>query len=101
MLHAALTSQPPFNPPTGAYPLAFYLDAHRHHPPPQPSQLAPAVPTGFDAAIARGMATHPADRFPTAGIWPPPPTPRCSPHPSAARAPRSPPRTTAQPPDAG
>ncbi len=67
VLHTALTGRPPFTAPTGAFPLGFYLDAHRSQSPPRPSRLVPEVPAGFDTTIARGMAKQPADRYRTAG----------------------------------
>lgn len=39
--------------------------AHLTAPPPQPSQINPGVPAGFDAVIAKGMAKNPDDRYQT------------------------------------
>src|SRR5262249_32744474 len=41
-------------------------EAHRTDEPPKPSSLDPAIPVGFDAVIARGMAKEPVDRYQSA-----------------------------------
>ncbi|BAX91267.1 serine/threonine-protein kinase PknD [Mycobacterium shigaense] len=40
--------------------------AHRTDEPPRPSSVDPAIPVGFDAVIARGMAKEPVDRYQSA-----------------------------------
>ncbi|EFG76124.1 kinase domain protein [Mycobacterium parascrofulaceum ATCC BAA-614] len=40
--------------------------AHRNDAPPKPSGFDPAIPVGFDAVIARGMAKEPDDRYQSA-----------------------------------
>jgi len=40
--------------------------AHRTDEPPKPSSVDPAIPVGFDAVIARGMAKEPVDRYQSA-----------------------------------
>ncbi|WP_156689495.1 serine/threonine-protein kinase PknD [Mycobacterium sp. Marseille-P9652] len=40
--------------------------AHRTNEPPKPSGVDPAIPAGFDAVIARGMAKDPEDRYQSA-----------------------------------
>jgi serine/threonine protein kinase len=67
VLYQALTGQAPFVPPDHAHPLGFYLNAHLHRPPPQPSAGDPPLPTAWDAVIARGMAKDPEQRYPSAG----------------------------------
>jgi serine/threonine protein kinase, bacterial len=40
--------------------------AHQTDEPPKPSSVDPAIPVGFDAVIARGMAKEPVDRYQSA-----------------------------------
>ena len=61
VLHAALTGRPPF--PRISLPQT--LLAHLNDPPPRPSESG--APRGFDAVMARALAKHPADRYPSAG----------------------------------
>jgi hypothetical protein len=63
VLFECLTGRPPRS---GNEPAAK-LAAHLHEPPPLPTRTNPAVPAGFDAVIARGMARDPRQRFATAG----------------------------------
>jgi tRNA A-37 threonylcarbamoyl transferase component Bud32/ketosteroid isomerase-like protein len=62
LLVAALTGRPPF--PHGTVPAT--MGAHLHEPPPRVSDRAP-VPESFDAVVARALAKHPDDRYPSAG----------------------------------
>lgn len=43
--------------------------AHLTQAPPRVSEIAPGVPAGFDAVIARAMAKRPDDRFPSAAAF--------------------------------
>ena len=61
VLHAALLGGPPF--PRSTVPAT--LLAHLHDPPPRPSERG--APEGFDRVMARALAKHPADRYPSAG----------------------------------
>jgi serine/threonine-protein kinase len=69
VLHTTLTGETPF--PRGTVPATML--AHLGEPPPQPSAVAPGVPTAsgvptaFDAVIARALAKAPGSRFPSAG----------------------------------
>ncbi|MGE3287840.1 MAG: protein kinase, partial [Pseudonocardia sp.] len=67
VLCEALTGRAPFVPPTGAYPLAYFLQAHSSSPPPRPSDRDPHLPHGLDDVVCRGLAKAPSDRFATAG----------------------------------
>jgi serine/threonine-protein kinase len=62
VLFAALTGEPPFRRDT----VPQTMSAHLHQPPPRPSERAP-VPAEFDHVIARALAKHPEDRYPSAG----------------------------------
>ena len=62
VLFAALTGEPPFRRDT----VPQTMSAHLHQPPPLPSERAP-VPAEFDHVIARALAKHPEDRYPSAG----------------------------------
>jgi serine/threonine-protein kinase len=61
VLHAALLGGPPF--PRSTIPAT--LLAHLNDPPPRPSERG--APQGFDRVMARALAKHPADRYPSAG----------------------------------
>jgi ketosteroid isomerase-like protein len=63
VLHTTLTGETPF--PRGTVPATML--AHIGEPPPQPSAVAPGVPSAFDAVIARALAKRAADRYPSAG----------------------------------
>jgi serine/threonine protein kinase len=67
VLFQALTGWAPFVPPPQASARDFYLDAHRHRPPPAPSAHEAAIPDALDDVVARGMAKDPRSRFPSAG----------------------------------
>ncbi|WP_369636098.1 serine/threonine-protein kinase [Nocardia sp. JMUB6875] len=41
--------------------------AHLHEPPPSPSSVNAAVPTSFDAVVAKAMAKSPEDRYDSCG----------------------------------
>ncbi len=58
-----LTGSVPFPASSGVATLV----AHRTAPRPSACALAPRLPAGVDAALARGMAVDPAERFATAG----------------------------------
>jgi serine/threonine-protein kinase len=62
VLYECLTGRLPFS-GGGVEGLAA---AHRGTEPPKPSSFNPAIPVGFDAVIARGMAKEPEDRFQSA-----------------------------------
>ena len=63
LLAECLTGSKPF---AGAE-VGQVVRSHLHAPPPRPSQLAPGVPPGMDAVVARAMAKDPAHRYPSAG----------------------------------
>lgn len=63
VLFECLTGRPPR---AGTEPAAV-LAAHLHEPPPVPTRFDSAIPPGFDAVIAIGMARDPRQRFATAG----------------------------------
>jgi hypothetical protein len=67
VLFQALTGRAPFVPPAQASEGDFYLDAHRHRPPPAASAYRAALPRALDDVIARGMAKDPGSRFSSAG----------------------------------
>lgn len=50
----------------GGYTLEQQIGNHVVAPPPRPSDFNPALPRGFDAVIATGMAKRPSDRYDTA-----------------------------------
>ncbi|MCV7226703.1 bifunctional serine/threonine-protein kinase/transporter substrate-binding domain-containing protein [Mycolicibacterium komossense] len=62
VLHECLTGRRPY---TGES-LEQQLAGHLMTPPPLPSAVNPALPTGFDAVIAKGMAKKPDDRYQSA-----------------------------------
>ena len=62
VLFAALTGEAPFRRDT----VPQTMSAHLHQPPPRPSEHAP-VPPEFDHVVARALAKHPEDRYPSAG----------------------------------
>ncbi|BBY09229.1 serine/threonine-protein kinase PknD [Mycobacterium noviomagense] len=62
VLYQCLTGQYPF--PGDS--MEQQLTGHLMNPPPRPSITAPALPTGFDMVIAKGMAKNPAERYPSA-----------------------------------
>ena len=62
VLFAALTGEAPFRRDT----VPQTMSAHLHQPPPRPTDHAP-VPAAFDDVVARALAKHPEDRFPSAG----------------------------------
>src|SRR5918911_1283264 len=62
LLFAALTGTAPFRRET----VPATMSAHLHEAPPRPSERAP-VPLAFDGVVARALAKHPEDRFPSAG----------------------------------
>jgi serine/threonine protein kinase/class 3 adenylate cyclase len=61
VLYEALTGRPPF--PGDS--LEQQLTGHLATPPPRPSSSSPAVPEGFDAVVAKGMAKDPDQRYAT------------------------------------
>jgi streptogramin lyase/predicted Ser/Thr protein kinase len=63
LLFHALTGRLPY---TGEDALTL-LHAQLHEPPPRPSRVRPGIPEAFDRVVARGMAKHPAERYPSAG----------------------------------
>jgi serine/threonine protein kinase len=63
VLHQALTGHVPFPRDTEH----AKMWAHMSEPPPRPSAMAPHLPPGFDAAVARAMAKKPAERYATSG----------------------------------
>ncbi len=63
VLHECLTGAPPFL----GKDLAALMYAQLYYGPPPASSLVEGIPPELDAVIARGMAKHPSDRFPTAG----------------------------------
>lgn len=62
VLYECLTAQLPFS-GGGVEGMAV---AHLYTEPPTPSSFDPAIPAGFDAVIARGMAKNPDDRYQSA-----------------------------------
>ncbi len=62
VLHECLTGNRPY--PGDSF--EEQIAGHLTSPPPQPSAIAPNIPPGFDAVIARGMAKEPHDRYQTA-----------------------------------
>jgi serine/threonine protein kinase len=62
VLYECLTGSQPFPGNSMEQQIAGHLTA----PPPRPSQLQPAIPTGFDDVIARVMAKNPDDRYQSA-----------------------------------
>jgi serine/threonine protein kinase, bacterial len=62
VLYECLTGRVPFS--GGG--VAGLTAAHRNDAPPKPSSFDAAIPVGFDAVIARGMAKDPDDRFQSA-----------------------------------
>ncbi|GAB3020764.1 serine/threonine-protein kinase PknD [Mycobacterium bourgelatii] len=62
VLYECLTGRPPYA-GGGVEGLAA---AHLFDPPPKPCSIDPAIPIGFDAVIARGMAKQIDDRYQTA-----------------------------------
>jgi streptogramin lyase len=63
LFYTLITGSVPFPANSDAEALA----AHLHQTPPRPSQLAPNVPRGVDAVVARAMAKDPGRRYPSAG----------------------------------
>jgi tRNA A-37 threonylcarbamoyl transferase component Bud32 len=63
VLHQTLTGQVPYVRDSDV----AKMYAHLHEPPPAVTAIAPDVPAGFDAVVARGMAKDPAERYPSAG----------------------------------
>jgi YVTN family beta-propeller protein len=63
LLYQCLTARPPF--PGTDLPVLMY--SHLNVEPPKPSSIVAGIPDGLDAAVARGMAKKPEDRYPTAG----------------------------------
>jgi tRNA A-37 threonylcarbamoyl transferase component Bud32 len=62
VLHECLTGKLPY--PGGS--VEQMMAGHLTMDPPQPTTVNPAVPAGFDAVIARGMAKDPERRYQTA-----------------------------------
>lgn len=62
VLFECLTAQMPFS-SGGVEGMAV---AHLYTDPPKPSSFDPAIPAGFDAVIARGMAKNPDERYQSA-----------------------------------
>jgi serine/threonine protein kinase len=61
ILFTALTGDPPY----GGTPVEIY-SSHLKGVPPRPSERRPALPSEFDAVVARAMAVDPAQRYPDA-----------------------------------
>jgi serine/threonine kinase PknH len=59
VLHECLTGTQPYPGDT----LEQQYEGHRFLDPPQPSNLNPAIPAGFDEVVARGMAKNPDQRY--------------------------------------
>src|SRR4051794_12692849 len=62
VLHECLTGRRPYQGES----LEQQLAGHLMTPPPLPSAINPALPRGFDAVIAKGMAKKPGDRYQSA-----------------------------------
>ncbi|MEZ0366376.1 serine/threonine-protein kinase [Mycobacterium sp. pUA109] len=62
VFYQCLTGQRPF-PGQG---LEQQVAGHLTKPPPRPSAVVPALPSGLDDVIAKGMAKDPAERYPSA-----------------------------------
>jgi len=63
LAYECLTGEVPFERDTEV----AVLWAHVQEPPPKASATRPDLPTGSDGVIAKAMAKHPDDRYPTAG----------------------------------
>ena len=63
VLHECLTGSPPYRSDSAG----VLIGAHLHAAIPQPSQIRPGIPAGFDPVVARGMAKNPNDRYASAG----------------------------------
>jgi predicted ATPase len=61
VLYQCLTGAPPFSGSDAAV-----LWAHIQQPPPRPSDADSSLPHGLDAVVARALAKHPDERFPSA-----------------------------------
>ena len=62
VLHECLTGRRPYSGDS----LEQQLAGHMVAPPPRPSTLNPALPKGFDAVVAKGMAKNPDKRYQSA-----------------------------------
>ncbi|MGQ4614579.1 protein kinase domain-containing protein [Nocardia sp. R7R-8] len=62
VLHECLTGATPF--PSAS--MNVLIKSHMSDPPPRPSAQASGIPHALDEVVNRGMAKHPADRYPTA-----------------------------------
>jgi ABC-type amino acid transport substrate-binding protein len=62
VLHELLTGRRPYSGDS----LEQQLAGHLMTPPPLPTAVNPALPRGFDAVIAKGMAKKPGDRYQSA-----------------------------------
>ncbi len=63
VLYECLTGAPPYRSDSAS----VLINAHLHGPIPQPSDMRPGIPAGFDAVVTRGMAKNPDDRYASAG----------------------------------
>ncbi|WP_280273799.1 serine/threonine-protein kinase [Nocardia wallacei] len=92
-LYELLTGAKPFPRATAA----AVLHAHLEDPPPRPTAIRPELPPAIDAVVARALAKHPDQRYPSCGALaadaaaafgapraPVPPAPRPSAPPPAA-----------------
>ena len=62
LVYECLAGRPPFAGRTSGMALLW---AHLEEPPPAVTDAAPGLPVALDAALARGLAKQPGDRFPS------------------------------------
>lgn len=73
VLYECLTGSPPYRSDSAG----VLIGAHLHAAIPQPSQIRPGIPAGFDAVVARGKAKDPTPVTPAPETWLLRPTKHC------------------------